>query len=114
MELIISWTVLSIAVFVVTYTLPGVTVANWMTAFVTALALGLVNALFKPILIFLTLPINILTLGLFTIIINALLVFLVSMVVPNFSVRNFWWAIAFSVVVAIINMILLGFVDFIF
>lgn len=114
MELIISWIVLSVAIFVTAYILPGVTIASWMTAFVAALVLGLVNTLLKPILIFLTLSINIITLGLFTVVINALLVLLVAMIVPNFSVRNFWWAVAFSVVVAIINVILLGFFDLIF
>ena len=75
-------------------------------AVVAALVLGLINAFIDPILIILTLPLNILTLGLFTFVLNALLVLLTSAIVPGFYVRNFWWALLFSLVFSIVSFVL--------
>jgi len=74
----------------------GVAVAGWWAAIITALFLGLVNAIIRPLLILLTLPINILTLGLFTLVINGLLVLLVSSFVKGFTVNGLWTAILLS------------------
>lgn len=93
----------TIAVFVTAYILPGVRVEGWLTAFILAIVLGIINAFIRPILLILTLPINILTLGLFTFVIMALCVLLASAIVPGFYVDGFWWAMAFGVVLAIIN-----------
>lgn len=93
----------TIAVFVSAYILPGVKVEGWTTALVLAIVLGVINAFIRPILLLLTLPINILTLGLFTFVIIALCVLLASYIVPGFHVDGFWWAMAFGVVLAIIN-----------
>lgn len=106
MEIIISWIILAAAIFTAAYILPGVSIGGFVSALVTALVLGIVNALIKPILLFLTLPINILTLGLFTFVINALMVLLVAALVPSFKVKNFWWALLFSIVVTVVNMFL--------
>ena len=106
MEIIISWIILAAAVFIAAYILSGVSIGGVVSALIVALVLGIVNALIKPVLLFLSLPINILTLGLFTFVINALLVLLVAAIVPSFRVKNFWWALLFSIIVTIVNMFL--------
>lgn len=106
MNILINWLVSGLAVLVAAYILPGVHVANFIVALVVAVVLGVINAFLKPLLILLTLPINILTLGLFTLVINALLVILTTLVVPGFSVDNFWWALLFSVVLSLITYFL--------
>lgn len=106
MSILINWLVSGLAVLVAAYILPGVHVANFIVALVVAVVLGVINAFLKPLLILLTLPINILTLGLFTLVINALLVILTTFVVPGFSVDNFWWALLFSVVLSLITYFL--------
>ncbi len=93
----------TIAVFVTASILPGIHVNNWGTALVVAVVLGLVNTFLRPILFLLTLPINILTLGLFSFVIIGLLVLLVSAIVPGFKVDGFWWAVLFALVLAVIN-----------
>ncbi len=95
MFFLLSWLIYALAILLTAYLLPGVTLAGFGTALIAALVLGLVNAVLKPILILLTLPINILTLGLFTLVINTLMVLLASSVVKGFDVRNFWWALLF-------------------
>ena len=103
MPFLISLIFGTIAVFVTAYILPGVNVEGWTTALILSIVLGLINAILRPILLLLTLPINILTLGLFTFVVIALCVMLASAIVPGFQVDGFWWAMAFGVVLAIIN-----------
>jgi len=93
----------TIAVFVTAHILPGTRVDSWTTALVVAIVLAIVNAFIRPLLLLLTLPLNILTLGLFTFVIIAGLVMLVSAIVPGFHVDGFWWALAFALVLAVIN-----------
>ncbi len=106
MEILIYLVLSTIAVFVTAHILPGVKIDDWVTALIVAVVLGVVNAIIRPILLILTLPINILTLGLFTFMIMGFLVLLVSAIVPGFHVNNFWWAILFAIVLAIINWFL--------
>lgn len=96
----------TIAVFVAGYILPGIKVEGLGAALVAAIVLGILNSVLRPILIFLTLPLNILTLGLFTFVINAGMVLLASNIVPGFSVASFWWALLFSLVLSILNVYL--------
>lgn len=103
MGMLINLLVSGIAVFVSAYVLPGVHVDSFVTAIVVAVFLGIVNMILKPIILLLTLPINLLTLGLFTFVINAVLVLLVANFVPGFSVLSFWWALVFSLVLSIVN-----------
>lgn len=103
MQVLLTIILSTIAVFVTAHILPGVKVAGWGTALVVAVVLGIVNAFIRPLIFILTLPINILTLGLFTFVIISLLVLLVSAIVPGFQVDGFWWALAFALVLAIIN-----------
>ena len=106
MKLVIHWLLATLAIIVTAYLLPGVAVSGILAAMITAAVLGLVNAFLKPVLLILTLPINILTLGLFTVVINVLLIWLTDKIVPGFSVSGFWGAVAFSIVLFFVNSIL--------
>lgn len=88
------------------YVIPGVTVSSFFSALWVALFLGIVNMLLKPFLILITLPINILTLGLFTFVINGLIILFASSVVKGFQVSGFWVAVLFSIVLSIINFLM--------
>lgn len=103
MYTILSLVLSTLAVLATAYILPGVHVSSFFTAFVVAVILGIANAFIFPFFLIITLPINILTLGLFTFVIMGLLVLGVSAIVPGFKVDGFWWAVAFAVVLAIVN-----------
>lgn len=102
MNLLINWIVMTIAIIFSAYILPGITLSGFWTALLVALVLGLLNAFIKPLILILTLPINILTLGLFTLVINAAIILMVSAIVPGFNVDGFWYALLFSIVLSII------------
>ena len=106
MRFLINWLITTIAILISAYFLPGVAIRNFMAAVVTALVLGLINAIIRPILIVLTFPLTIITLGLFIFVLNALLVLLTSAIVPGFDVRNFWWALLFSLVFSLVSFML--------
>jgi putative membrane protein len=106
MKFLIRWAIHTLAIWIAAYLLPGVTVDTVITAFIVAVVLGVVNAVLKPILVILTLPINILTLGLFTLVINAGLILLVGQVVPGFKVDGLLWAAIFGLVVSLVNSVL--------
>ncbi len=106
MHILIAIIINTIAVLATSYILPGIHLSSFWTALWVAIVLGIVNAIIRPIIFILTLPINILTLGLFSFVIMGLLVYLVSAIVPGFKVDNFWWAILFAIIVAIINWLL--------
>lgn len=106
MSMLIQLLVQGIAVFLTSYILPGVALDGYGTALLVAIILGVLNAVIKPILLLLTLPLNILTLGLFTFVINALLIELVDYLVPGFAVGGFLNALLFSLVLSVISGIL--------
>ena len=106
MRFLIDWLITTVAILVSAYLLPGVALRTFGAAVVTALVLGLINAFIRPILILLTLPLTILTLGLFIFVLNALLVLLTSAIVPGFEVRSFWWAFLFSLVFSLVSLVL--------
>ena len=89
MYLLLRWLISALSVIVTAYVVPGVRVANFWTALVAALIIGLINALIRPLILLLTLPVNIVTLGLFTLVINALMFWLASSIVKGFDVANF-------------------------
>lgn len=95
-----------IAVFVTAYLLPGVTVDNFWTVVAVAVVLGIANAIVRPILVFLTFPITLVTFGLFIFIINALMILGVSWLVPGFEIDSFWTALIFSVVLSLVTWFL--------
>jgi putative membrane protein len=108
MVLLLKWLIMATSIVISAYLIPGVYISGFFTALWVALFLGIVNVLVRPILILITLPINILTLGLFTFVINAVLVLLASSMINGFHVKGFWIAMLFSMVMSIINY-LLGF-----
>ncbi|MDO8522841.1 MAG: phage holin family protein [bacterium] len=99
---IIHWLVSAVAIGIAAYIIPGVTVSP-VGALVLVVVLALINIFIKPLIIILTLPINILTLGLFTFIINALLIMLAGFIVPGFAVAGFWPAFLFAIVLTLVN-----------
>lgn len=106
MNLLFNWLISALAILVSAYILPGVHVSSFVAALVASLVLGIINAVLKPVLIILSLPITILTLGLFTLVIDALLILLTSAIVPGFTVNGFLWALLFSLVLSIVNSFL--------
>jgi putative membrane protein len=104
--ILVKWLVLTASVLLASYIIPGVYIAGLWSALWVALFLGLINISLKPILIILTLPVNILTLGLFTFVINGLIILLTSSVINGFKVSGFWVAVLFSIVLTVINFLL--------
>jgi len=100
-----TWIISTIVILLAAYILPGVS-TTLIGALVFAVVLGVINAFIKPIILLLTLPINILTLGLFTLVINAGLIMLAAEIVSGFSVSGFVSALLFSVIVFLINALL--------
>ena len=90
MILLLKWLALSLAILFVGWLVPGITISSFATALVASIVIALVNLVIKPVLVFLTLPINILTLGLFILVINALLFMFVAYLVPGVEVDGFW------------------------
>ena len=103
---IFSWVIATVAVFVSAYVIPGVEIDGVLAAFVTAIILGIVNTFIKPVLLVLTLPISIFTLGLFTLVINAFLIMLTGYIVPGFEVAGFGWALLFGLILSLVNFFL--------
>ena len=106
MNLLIRILVTAILVVIIANFLPGVHVAGFTTALIVAVVLGLLNLFIKPILVILTLPVTILTLGLFLFVINALIILLCTNIVGGFSVDTFWTALFFSILLSILQSIM--------
>ncbi len=107
-NLIIQLLINAVAIMGGAYLLKGVDVKNFGNALIAAIILGLANFFIKPILLFFSFPITILTLGLFTWVINALMIMLVGWSFNGFRVKNFWWALGFAILLAIINGLLVN------
>ena len=103
MRLLLVWILNAIALLAVAYIYPGVQVQDWKAAAIAALVLGLVNTLVKPILVLLTLPVTILTLGLFLVVLNALLFWAVAEMLPGFNVNGFWAAVLGAILYSVIG-----------
>ncbi|MFZ9028491.1 MAG: phage holin family protein [Crocinitomicaceae bacterium] len=95
-----------IAVLIVSYLLPGVHLAGFWSALVLALVLGFLNVIVRPILIFLTLPATIVTVGLFLLVINAVIILMADFILAGFDVEGFWWALLFSLLLWLTNAFL--------
>ena len=106
MKLIIRILLTAVAVIVIGEFLPGITVANFWTAVIVAVVLAILNLIVKPILVILTLPVTILTLGLFLLVINAIIILLAGAFVDGFGVDGFWIALIFSLLLSIFQSIL--------
>ena len=109
--ILVRWFILTAAIVVASYLMDGIQVKGFFSAFFAAAILGVLNAFFRPILIILTLPINILSLGLFTFIINALLLKMASGVISGFYVRGFWAAVFGSVIISVVSWALSSFIN---
>jgi len=111
MGLLIRWLVVTAAIIFASYILDGIVIRDFLSAFFAAAVLGILNVLFRPILILLTLPINIMTLGLFTFLINALMLKMASEIIPGFEVHGFWTAVFGSLIISATSWILNVFIN---
>ena len=103
--IIISWLVITVAILVAAHFVPGIHVASTGSAIIGAAILGIVNTLVRPILVILTLPLTILTLGLFLFIINALTFLLAGSIIHGFRVDSFWPALLGSLIVTVVSYV---------
>jgi putative membrane protein len=108
---LVHWIVLSIALWVTAWLVPGVRFNSWLALGIGALVLGFVNAIVRPLLVILTLPITLLTLGLFYLVVNALAFGLAAALVPGFSVDSAWSAVLGALVASIVSWFLGMFVS---
>lgn len=106
MRIIFNWIIQAIAIIIAAYLLPGVGIATFWTALILAVVLGAINTFIKPIIVLLTLPLTIVTMGVFVLILNAFLIMLASVVVPGFSVTGFWSALLFAIVLSVVSAVL--------
>jgi putative membrane protein len=100
---ILRFLLAGVAVLLAAYLLPGVHIEHYGYALLVAVVLALANVIVKPILVVFTIPITIVTLGLFLLVINAAIILLVDFLTPGFTVDGFWWALAFSLILSIFN-----------
>ena len=106
MRLLLTWLINAIALIALPYVVSSITVDSFLTALLVAIVLGFVNAIIRPILVILTLPVTILTLGLFIFVINGLLFWAVGSFWPGFRVNGFWAGVFGAIVYSIISWIL--------
>lgn len=106
MRIIIKWATLTLAIYLIARYVGAISITEPKTAIFAALALGLLNALVRPILKFLTLPINILTFGFFSLILNGFMLTIVPKFVNGFTVKSFWWAVLAAGLITLITSIL--------
>lgn len=92
-----------ISVLIAEFFIPGISIDTWVTGFLLAAILILINLTIKPLMILLTFPLTLLTFGLFLLVINALVILLADRIIPGFEVDGFWWALLFAIVLSIIN-----------
>jgi len=111
MGLLVRWLVLTAAIMVASYLIQGIEVNGFFSAFFAAAILGVLNVFFRPILLILTLPINILTLGFFTFIINAVLLKMASGVISGFVVHGFWSAVFGGLIISVVSWLLNSFIN---
>ncbi|MBK8817478.1 MAG: phage holin family protein [Bacteroidetes bacterium] len=109
MKFIFKIIVSALAVIITAYLLPGVKIVTPLTAIIVAAVLAFLDAIVKPLMILFTIPITIVTLGLFLIVINALMILLADYMVDGFEVKGFWWALLFSFILTIVTSLLESF-----
>jgi len=103
MNIIIQLFLSTLAVMVAGYVIPGISISNWFSAFCLAVVLGILNTFLRPALLFLTLPVTILSLGLFALVINTFIIYLASYIVPGFYINSFWSAFFFGIALFFVN-----------
>ena len=107
----LRWLILTFAIIATSYLIDGIQVSGFASAFFAAAILGILNAFFRPILLILTLPVNILSLGLFTFVINAIVLMMVSGVISGFEVYGFWSAVFGSLLISLVSWLLTSFIS---
>lgn len=105
MSLIIRWILNTLALFLVVTIVPGFIYRDWLTLAVAAAVLGLLNAIVRPILFMLTLPLTVVTLGLFLLVLNAIVLELTAALVPGFAIDGFGWAIVGAMVLSVVSLV---------
>ncbi len=106
----LRWLILTFAIIATSYLIDGIQVSGFLSAFFAAAILGILNAFFRPLLLILTLPINILSFGLFTFVINAIVLMMVSGVISGFRVDGFWSAVFGSLLISLVSWLLTSFI----
>jgi len=106
MRLLLRMLISSVAVYFTAWLLPEVSIKSYGSAVIVAIVLGILNAILKPILKFISIPITIVTLGLFLLVINAFIILIASYLANSFQVNGFWWALLFSLIISIVGGIL--------
>ena len=106
MNFLFKTLITTFAVVITSYLLGGVTVDDFVAALVVAFVLGVLNMVLKPLLIILTIPVTIMSFGLFLLVINAFIIQLSAYVVPGFEVRSFWWALLFGIILSLVRWVL--------
>ncbi len=106
MKILLKIIISAISIIITAYLLPGIHVKDLFTSLIVAIVLALLNGFIKPILIILTIPVTILTLGLFLLVINALMILIAGNLVAGFVVDGFWWALLFSIILSLISSLL--------
>ena len=107
----LRWLILTFSIIATSYLIDGIQVSGFVSAFFAAAILGILNAFFRPILLILTLPVNILSLGLFTFVINAIVLMMVSGVISGFEVYGFWSAMFGSLLISLVSWLLTSFIS---
>jgi putative membrane protein len=103
MHFLLRWGINTVSLVLTSYLVKGIHINNLWAALMAALFLGLVNAFIKPVIIILTLPLNILSLGLLTFVINGLMLSFVAWAIPGFGVDSFWWAVLGALILSVIS-----------
>lgn len=106
MSFIVNLLISALAVYLTAWLLPGISVKSYGAAIGVALVIGLLNVLVKPLLTVLTVPVTVVTLGLFLFVIDAIIILLAGKILDNFQVNGFWWALLFSIIVSVITNLL--------
>lgn len=105
MKILLRWLINAVAIMLLALYLPGIGISGFFAALIAALVLGILNALIRPLLVLLTLPINLLTLGLFTLLINAFLFWFTSEIVKGFIVLGFWPAFWGALIMTLVSWV---------
>lgn len=105
------WLVVTFAIVCASYLIEGIRVSGFFSALFAAATLGVLNVFLRPLILILTLPINVLTFGLFTFVINALMLKMASSVIPGFHVEGFWAAVFGALVISVVGWVLSAFID---
>ena len=105
-RILLKWLINTLALLITAYVVKGIQVTGVSALFLAAALLGILNALIRPILIILTLPINIITLGLFTFIINGAMLWFVSLIIKGFVIQGFWPAVVGALIISLVSWLI--------